>query len=186
MVAISKSILLLLGTAIACAAATKTVAPAAAPTKTPAPVPVYSPEEMSQVVDCQTQCISLIPPFGHPPDINVKEYMKVKDYGRMSYMIKNMQPIVKPCIKQLQKLKGNASKVTDDSFEAYVLCDSKTLTKNEDVYFAKDFNWKKDGFNQKEWTQFRNHTLPGFRRALHICRGGCRRIHFAHKGPPKP
>lgn len=85
MVAISKSFLLLLGTAIACATA-KTA---------PAPTPVYSPQEMSQVIDCQTQCISLTPPFGHPPDINVKTYMKVKDYGRMPYMIKNMQPVVK-------------------------------------------------------------------------------------------
>ncbi|KAK3807956.1 MAG: hypothetical protein JOS17DRAFT_766383 [Linnemannia elongata] len=182
MVAISKSFLLLLGTAIACAAAQTTPVP---PKKTPAPTPVYSPEEMSQVIDCQTQCISLIPPFGHKPDINVAEYMAVKDYGRMPYMIKNMQPIVKPCIKQLLKLKGNATRVTKDSFESYVLCNSKTLTKNEDVYFAPNFNWKKDGFSPKEWTQFRNHTLPGFRRALHICRGGCRRIHFAHKGPPK-
>lgn len=92
MVAISKSFLLLLGTAIACAAAQTTPVP---PKKTPAPTPVYSPEEMSQVIDCQTQCISLIPPFGHKPDINVAEYMAVKDYGRMPYMIKNMQPIVK-------------------------------------------------------------------------------------------
>lgn len=97
MVAISKSFLLLLGTAIACATAQKTPAPKStpAPKPTPAPAPVYSPQEMSQVVDCQTQCISLIPPFGHKPDINVAEYMRVDDHGRMPYMIKNMQPIVK-------------------------------------------------------------------------------------------
>ena len=85
MVAISKSFLLLLGAAIACATAQKT----------PAPTPEHTPQEMSQVVDCQAQCISLTPPFGHPPDINVKQYMRVKDYGRMPYLIKNMQPIVK-------------------------------------------------------------------------------------------
>ncbi|KAF9911761.1 hypothetical protein EC991_002489 [Linnemannia zychae] len=184
MVAITKSLLLILGAAVAMAAAQKTTP--AKPKPTPAPAPVYSPMEMSQVVDCQTQCVNLVPPFGHAPDINVRTYMKVKDYGRMNYMVKNMQPHIKPCIKNLQKLKGNAAKVTKDAFEAYVLCNSKTLTKNEDVYFAKNFNWKKAGFTSKEWTQFRNHTLPGFRKALHICRGGCRRIHFAHKGPPKP
>ncbi|KAG0248146.1 hypothetical protein BG011_000422 [Mortierella polycephala] len=97
-----------------------------------------------------------------------------------------MQPIVKPCLKQLQKLKGDTCKVNEDNFQAYVLCNSKTLTKNENVYFDKNFDWKKNGFNKKEWTQFRNHTVPGFRRALHNCRGGCRRIHFAHKGAPKP
>ncbi|KAG0298433.1 hypothetical protein BGZ96_012155 [Linnemannia gamsii] len=181
MVAISKSLLLLVGAAIACATAAK------APASTPAPAPVYSPMEMSQVVDCQTQCVKLAtPPFGHAPDIEAKTYMKVKDYGRMNYLYKNMQTHIKPCIKELQKLKGNSSKVTKAKFEAYVLCNSKTLGKNEDVYFAKNFNWKKDKFTQKEWTTFRNHTLPGFRRALHICRGGCRRIHFAKKGPPKP
>ncbi|KAF8923270.1 hypothetical protein EDD21DRAFT_58834 [Dissophora ornata] len=174
MVAISKSFLLVLGTAIAYATA-----------KTATPAPTYSPEEMSQVIDCQEQCISLTPPFGHKPDINVAEYMRVKSYGRMNYLIKNMQPIVKPCSKGFEKFKGNSSMVTVDNFNTYVLCDSKTLTKNEDVYYANNFNWKKHGFNSTEWTQFRNHTVPGFRRALHICRGGCRRIHFAHKGAPK-
>ncbi|KAG0318591.1 hypothetical protein BGZ97_003528 [Linnemannia gamsii] len=175
MVAITKSIFLLLGAAIACAAAAA-----------PAPTPEYSPMEMSQVIDCQTQCVKFTPPFGHAPDIEAKTYMKVKDYGRINYLYKNMRTHIKPCVKELLKLKGNATKVTKDKFEAYVLCNSKTLGKNEDVYFAKNFNWKKDGFTSKEWTTFRNHTLPGFRRGLHACRGGCRRIHFAHKGPPKP
>ncbi|KAF9274405.1 hypothetical protein BGZ68_000701 [Mortierella alpina] len=184
MVALSKSLLLLLGTAIACAAAQKTSAPA--PKPSPAPAPEWTPQEMSQVIDCQTQCVAFKPPFNHPPDITAKMYMKVPTYGRTNYLYKNMQKHVKPCVQELLKLKGNASKVTRAKFEAYVLCNSKTLGKNEDVYFAKNFNWKKEGFTQKQWTEFRNRTLPGFRRGLHTCRGGCRRIHFAHKGAPKP
>ncbi|KAF9956905.1 hypothetical protein BGZ70_009727 [Mortierella alpina] len=184
MVALSKSLLLLLGTAIACAAAQKTSP--AAPAPTPAPAPEHTALEMSQVIDCQTQCIAFKPPFSHPPDINAKMYMKVKDHGRMSYLYKNMRTHVKPCVKNLLKLKGKRSSVTKALFEEYVLCNSKTLGKNEDVYFNKNFNWKKEGFNKAQWTEFRNRTLPGFRRALHKCRGGCRRIHFAHKGAPKP
>ncbi|KAF9395348.1 hypothetical protein BGZ94_006562, partial [Podila epigama] len=108
---------------------------------------------MSQVIDCQTQCVNLVPPFGHKPDINVRTYMRVKDHGKMKYMIKNMQPHIKPCLKELLKLKGNRNKVTRDKFEAYVLCNSKTLTKNEEPYFVKNFNWKKAGFKtNKEWT----------------------------------
>ncbi|KAG0299584.1 hypothetical protein BGZ98_009924, partial [Dissophora globulifera] len=163
------------------AAATKTTTK-----KSASPTPTYSPQEMSQVIDCQGQCIEMVPPFGHKPDMNVRTYMKVKDYGRMPYLITNMKKIVEPCDEELLKLKGDASKVTDPMFERYVLCDSKTLTLNENVYFDPKFNWKKEGFTSTEWTQFRNHTVPGFRKALHICRGGCRRIHFAHKGAPKP
>ncbi|KAF9991741.1 hypothetical protein BGZ80_010636, partial [Entomortierella chlamydospora] len=83
-----------------------------------------------------------------------------------------------PCLRNLTKFGGNYKKVTEENFESYVLCNSKTLTKNEDVYFAKNFNYKKNGFTDKEWTVFRNRTVPGFRRALHNCRGGCRKIHF--------
>ncbi|KAF9921951.1 hypothetical protein BGZ65_009956 [Modicella reniformis] len=133
--------IVLLGTAITCANAQKTVAPE------------HTPKEMASVVDCQAQCISLIPPFGNPPDII-------------------------PCLRELRKLNGDDSKVTKDKFEAYVLCNSKTLGKNEDIYFATTFDYKKNGFNQAEWTEFRNRTIPGFRRALHRCRGGCRKINF--------
>ncbi|KAG0036123.1 hypothetical protein BGZ82_004672 [Podila clonocystis] len=99
----------------------------------------------------------------------------------MPYLVKNIQPIVKPCLKNLKKLKGDASKVTEENFQEYVLCNSKTLGKNEEPYFAKNFNYKKNGFNDKQWTEFRNRTLPAFRSALHRCRGGCRKIHFAKK-----
>ncbi|KAF9019826.1 hypothetical protein BGZ52_003069, partial [Haplosporangium bisporale] len=143
-----------------------------------AAAPVHTPEDMAKVMDCQTQCISLVPPFGHKPDYKVDHYMAVKDYGRMPYLIKNIQPIVQPCLRNITKADRAAKKVSTEKFEAYVLCNSKTLTKNETPYFAKNFNWKKNGFNQQQWTQFRNHTLPGFRRALHKCRGGCRKIHF--------
>jgi hypothetical protein len=84
MVAITKSIFLLLGAAIACAAAAA-----------PAPTPEYSPMEMSQVIDCQTQCVKFTPPFGHAPDIEAKTYMKVKDYGRINYLYKNMRTHIK-------------------------------------------------------------------------------------------
>ncbi|KAG0095685.1 hypothetical protein BGZ93_005579 [Podila epicladia] len=165
MVAITKAIFLL-GAAIVCATAQKTVTPA------------HTPKEMSRVVDCQTQCIFLTPPFGNPKDHRVMKFMRRDDHGRMPYLIKNIQPIVKPCLRNLLKLKGNSSLVTEDNFQEYVLCNSKTLGKNEEPYFAKNFNYKKDGFTKKEWTEFRNRTLPAFRSALHRCRGGCRKIHF--------
>ncbi|KAF9929523.1 hypothetical protein FBU30_001493 [Linnemannia zychae] len=150
--------------------------------KTQTPEIGHTPVEMSKVVDCQAQCIAIKPPpFNNRPDHNVTKFMKVKDYGRMPYLFKNIQPIVEPCLKNMRKLKGNPNKVTRKLFEEYVLCNSKTLTKNEEQYFSKKFDYKMNGFTSKEWTQFRNHTLPGFRKALHLCRGGCRKIHF----PPK-
>ncbi|KAF9199982.1 hypothetical protein BGZ49_009820 [Haplosporangium sp. Z 27] len=217
MVAITKSLLLLLGTAIVCATATKTTTahhhtttthkPAvhthkttthhktttkkavikATTTTTSASKPtptVYSAVEMAQVVDCQVQCIDLKPPFGHKPDMNVAEYMRVKDYGKLPYLIKTMQPITDPCHSELLKLKGNSSLVTEKLFNNYVNCDGQTLRKNNDYYNSKAYNYKKHGFNSTTWARFKNHTLPAFTSALHICRGGCRRIHFAHRGPP--
>ncbi|KAG0222013.1 hypothetical protein BGW42_006999 [Actinomortierella wolfii] len=170
MVSITKSLLFLLGAAIATSAA--------------APAPEYTPQEMAKVIDCQVQCINNAPLFGNTPSINVRDFMKRFPYGRMPYLVKNMQAVVKPCLKELRGLKGDASKVTKENFERYVLCNSKTLTKNEEVYRSKNFNWKKAGFTQKQWTEFDKKTLPAFRSALHTCRGGCRRIHFAKKGPP--
>ncbi|KAF9914350.1 hypothetical protein BX616_008477 [Lobosporangium transversale] len=164
---------------------TSTLTPTPAPKPKPAPTPNWSPEDMARVVDCQAQCISLKPPFGHKPDHTVDKFMRMNPHGRMPYMVKNMQPIVQPCLKELRKLKGKASKVTRAKFEAYVLCNSKTLGKNEDVYFSKRFNYRKDRFTNKQWTEFRTRTLPGFRRALHKCRGGCRKIHFAKYNKPK-
>ncbi|KAG0346896.1 hypothetical protein BG004_000587 [Podila humilis] len=145
---------------------------------TPAPAPAHTPKEMSQVVDCQAQCIGLPPAFGNKPDHTVQNFMRVPFHRRMLYLYRNMQPVVNPCLKNLRKFKGDYTKVTEDNFQSYVLCNSKTLTKNEEQYFSKSFNYKKNGFTKKEWTEFRNRTLPGFRRALHNCRGGCRRIHF--------
>ncbi|KAF9426263.1 hypothetical protein BGZ76_002838 [Entomortierella beljakovae] len=158
--------IVLLGTAMLFANAAKTAAPA------------HTPKEMSRVVDCQAQCIALPPPFRNKPTHHVKKFMRRSDHGRMSYLIKNIQPIVQPCLKNLRKLKGNANKVTEDNFQSYVLCNSKTLGKNEEPYFSKNFNYKKNGFSKKQWTEFRNHTLPAFRSALHRCRGGCRKVHF--------
>ncbi|KAG0257165.1 hypothetical protein DFQ27_005274 [Actinomortierella ambigua] len=181
MVAISKTFsILLLGAALLCANAQKT---APTPTKAaPAPTPTYSSLDMAKVVDCQTQCVEINPPpFGHKPDHNVRKFMRRKDYGRMPYLIKNMQPHIQPCLKELRKLKGKTSKVTQANFQRYVLCNSKTLGKNEEPYFSKKFNWKKAGFTSAQWKEFRYKTLPAFRSALHKCRGGCRRIHFAKK-----
>ncbi|KAF9578522.1 hypothetical protein BGW38_005627 [Lunasporangiospora selenospora] len=194
MVALTKSIslllsIVLLGTVLISADAQKAPAP---PKKTPAPAPEHSPLDMSRVIDCQAQCIELDPPFKNRPDHNVRKFMRRSDFGRMPYLIKNIQPVVQvqttanpvlsnPCLKNIRKLKGKSSKVTKENFEAYVLCNSKTLGKNEEIYFSKTFNPKKNGFNSKQWTEFRNKTLPAFRSALHKCRGGCRKIHFAKK-----
>ncbi|CAO3566660.1 unnamed protein product [Mortierella alpina] len=184
MVAVSKLLLLLMGTVIACAAAQKTSAPK--PKPVPVPAPEHSAEEMSKVIDCQTQCIAFKPPFNHPPDINAAMYMKVRDQSRINYLYKNMRTHVKPCVQHLLKLKGDTSKVTEREFNDYVQCNSKTLRKINDAY-DKIVRWKDEGFKTAaDWTQFRKHTLRQFTSALHKCRGGCRRIHFAHKGAPKP
>ncbi|KAF9174328.1 hypothetical protein BGX21_000214 [Mortierella sp. AD011] len=168
MVAISNLSILLLGT----------LAMLASGTTTPAKL---TKKQMAQVVDCQVQCIYSKPPFGNKPDFRVDQFMRVKSYGKMPYLVKNMQPIVDPCHDKFVTFHKNITKITEKNFNEYVLCDSKTLTKNENVYYAKNFNYKKAGFSKKEWSVFRNHTVPGFRRALHNCRGGCRRVHVAHK-----
>ncbi|KAF9371420.1 hypothetical protein CPB97_001970, partial [Podila verticillata] len=167
MVAISKSILLLLGAALACAApqssqpTTKSSHPTTkSPQSTPKsslPIPMPTLEDISKELDCQAQCIFLTPPFGNKQTgYNVTRYMNVDDNGRTPYMIKNMQPIAKPCLKQLYNLKGNVSKITREIFDDYVLCNSETLRKNNDVYSAKGFNWKKNGFNKKQQEQFQS------------------------------
>ncbi|KAF9972284.1 hypothetical protein BGZ73_004601 [Actinomortierella ambigua] len=180
MVAIAKSFtVLLLSAALLCANAQKPTP--TTPKPTPTPTPTHSSLDMAKVVDCQTQCVNLIPPFGHKPDHNVKKFMRRDDFGRLPYLIKNMQPHIKPCTKELRALKGNTKKVTEANFQRYVLCNSKTLSKNEEKYFDPKFNYKKAGFTTKQWKEFRYKTVPAFRSALHRCRGGCRRIHFAKK-----
>ncbi|KAG0233792.1 hypothetical protein B0O80DRAFT_527470 [Mortierella sp. GBAus27b] len=150
--------------------------------------PGRSPKELAEVMDCQAHCIERPPIFGNKPDPKhtVTDFMKMRDpYDKMPFLVKNMQEIAKPCYANVTGM-HTYTQLDSPTFEWYVNCNGQTLARNENQYKG-DYDYKKNGFTDKEWKEFNDFTLKGFRRALHNCRGDCRRIHFPKtSSPPTP